>query len=502
MSQACISYSSLKDASSEAKQVSKKLDKYADNLNSQIYRKLNNYSGSYTTNIAQAKSNVNSKISDLRQRSRAYSTYSQDLLDLKEQCVSTDKAVKSNVSKLTASFKSANGIRDSKVQNTINYFLTSIGNSSSVGRWLGNKKDEFDSAKDYIKQSIEDWWDYEGGAELVKGLAIGVLEGVIAICAIVGAVLSGGALLVVIAGVVAGLIAFGNAVVNIKNEVAAYNTTKNGDPATGRRRSEVNTLQDYLRSSFVYGDNGEEYRYDPSKYAWAMGIDVVNFVCTAITLVDGIGKLVKTAYKWTTGSMANIKNLRIRDILTKDNFAAFKSKITSSISNGIADIKCAIHSGDFTKISEFVFDFGDDFLNNLKKGYTFETFAEDKKVKDFIKHGAGLVKNYSSITKTLVSDGISISNIVGTIGLKTIVLKNINIAETVTYRGGEGVFAYDIGSIKLTDITGKYGDIKKFYSSFSDIVGKFNENSSISVQIPSINIPDLSGINSINFQVA
>ena len=495
MAQACISYSSLKDASSEANRVAKKINTYAGNLESQVYKKLSNYNGQYTTNISQAKSNVNAKISALKDRSKAYSTYAQDLIDLKDQCVSTDKAVKSNVSRLTADFKSANGIKDSKVKNTLNYFLTSIGNSSSAGRWLGNKKDELGSAKDYVKQRIEDWWDYEGGAEVVKGVAIGVLEGVLAVCAIVASVLSGGAILVIIAGAVAGAIALVNAGVNIANEIAAYKSTKNGDPATGQRRSDVDSLQDYLRSSFFYGDDGENYKYDSKWHMIATGIDIVNFVCTAITIIDGAGELIKKAYKWTTGSMADIKNLRVRDILTKDNFVAFKSKIGQTFSNGFADIKHALELGDFSLIKETAINFGDDFLNNLKKGYTFEAFAEDKKAKDFIKHGAKLVKNYSTITKSLVSDGFSISNVIGNIGLQTIILKNIDIAEIVTYKGGGGVLSYDIGSIQLTDITGKFGDIGKLISGVSDIYGKLSESSNISIQIPEISIPKISGIN-------
>lgn len=499
MSQACISYSSIKNASSEASQVAKKLDKYANNLDSQIYKKLSNYSGSYTNNISQAKSNVNSKISDLRSRSKAYSTYSQDLLDLKDQCVSTDKAVKSNVSKLTASFKSANGIRDSKVENSINYFLTSIGNKTSVGRWLGNKKDEFDSAKEYIKQRIEDWWDYEGGAELVKGITIGVLEAVIAVCAIVGAVLTGGALWVVIAGVVAGVIALVNAGVNIANEVSAYNTTKNGDPATGKRRSDVNTVQDYLRSSFVYGDDGENYKYNSTLYEIATGIDVVNLLCTTITFVDGIGQLVKKAYKWTTGSMAEIKNLKIKDILTKDNFAAFKSKVLTTFKNGFSDIKCAIRSKEYTIVKEFLFDFGDDFLNNLKKGYSFKIFEEDRKFSSYLKHGAKLVKNYSSITKLFVKDGINFKSVVVSLGIETIAIKNMNIGEIVTYEGGGGVFAYDIDAIKLNDITDIPDDFNNLISDLGDL---FKGTSNISVSIPEINMPDLSGINDLRLLVA
>lgn len=50
MSTASISYSSLKDASSEAKAVAKKLDKYADSLYSNVYKKLNKYDGSWNSN--------------------------------------------------------------------------------------------------------------------------------------------------------------------------------------------------------------------------------------------------------------------------------------------------------------------------------------------------------------------------------------------------------------------------------------------------------------------
>lgn len=499
MSQVCISYGSLKDASSEAGQVAKKLNTYANHLDSQVYRKLNSYSGSYTENIAQAKSNISSKISDLRNRANAYSTYSNDLADLKDQCDSTDKAVRLNVSKLTAKFKSANGIRDSKVQNSINYLLTRIGNKTSAGRWIGNKKDEFNSGKDYIKQSIEDWWDYEGGAELIKGIAEGVLAAVIAIA---GVIISGGALAIIV-----GAIALAGAIVNICNEVAAYNATRNGDPATGRRRSDINSVQDYLRSTFIYDD--QDIKYDKDHYnEWyergALGIDVVNFVCQSAMIVDGIvdgiGNLTKNTYKWTTGSMADISNLRIRDILTRDNFTAFKSKIATSVADGFTDIKYAIRSGNFTKIKEFTFRFGDDFLNNLKKGYTFEIFAEDTKKADFVKHGASLVKNYASITKTFVSNGFNSRTIIGNI--ETIVVKNINIAEVVTYRGGQGPSAYDVNHIRLSDITGKFKDIKNLGANFGNVVGKLSEKSGISIQIPEINMPDLSGINSINIQIA
>ena len=498
MSQVCISYNSLIDASSEANSVAKKLEQYASNLNSQIYKKLDNYNGDCTTNVLQAKVFVNDKISELNYRAKSYRTYSEDLKGLSEECIRTDKAVRSKVSMLTSSFKQANGIKDSKVVNALNYYLTSIENSTAFGRWIGNKRDERDSRRAYIRQKLEDWWDYEGGAEFIKGVSIGILESVIALCGIVGA-FSAGSLIAIIAGVVAGAIALYNGYINIKNEFAAHNTTKNGDPATGRRRSEINTIQDYYRSSFYYGDDGEEYKYNPKLYAIANGIDVVNFVCTVITFIDGVGELIKKAYKWTTGSMAKIGDLRVKDILTKENFTSFKSKLV----NGIDDIRCAVKTCDLPKISEFVIDCGNDFINNLKKGYTFEIFAEDKKFTDFIKHGASLIKNYATISEKVISGGINFENLIGNIGIKRIVLNNINIANCVTYDGkGRGVFSYSTDTIKLTDVTGRVGDFWNSCSDFGDILEKLNSKSDISIEIPNVSVPKISGINSINVHIA
>ena len=494
MSQASISYGSLKDASSEASQVAKKLEKYADNLDTQIYKKLNNYSGSYTSNISQAKSNINVKITDLRSRSNAYSTYSQDLLDLKDQCVSTDKAVKSNVSTLTASFKNANGIRDSKVQNALNYFLTSIENKTSAGRWLSNKKDEFDSAKDYIKQSIEDWWDYEGGAELVKGVLVGVLEMAIAVVSIVAAVIafiSGGALIVLIAACIAGAIACVNGAVNIANEVAAYKTTHDGDPATGSRRSDVNTLQDYLRSSFIYGADGEDYKYDPTKYALATGIDIVNTVCTVIAVVESAGKLVKNCYQWATSTKVNMGNFKSLGLLfSKEGQTSFWTKAGSSINKGWHEVSTAVKMHDFqffpTTFKEFV---KTDFIVNMKK--TFCNF-------DNMKDGVSSTKQILSVGKNVIKDGIKFNNVVKDIVFPGITIMSINtISEGA---GGQMQFDFQNEHVTLDKVTGIVDKVCNkiiggvtFEASTidSDVLGKLSKSSIVSIAIPEIKIPNI-----------
>lgn len=131
---AAISYSSLNRAASSANAVAKRLTVYENNLNNSVYRKLNGYSGSYTGNIATAKSQTNAKITELRNKSQAYRNYANELGSLKEKCQSTDRAVRTMVSHLTATFKKANGIRNSSVENAINYLLTGLKNMTPADR--------------------------------------------------------------------------------------------------------------------------------------------------------------------------------------------------------------------------------------------------------------------------------------------------------------------------------------------------------------------------------
>ena len=83
--------------------------------------------------------------------------------------------MKTKVSNLTASFKSAHGIKDRKVINAISYFLTGVGNKTAAGRWLGDKRDLFRSGKKAMKSYIKEWYNYGGGKQLIKGVAASAL---------------------------------------------------------------------------------------------------------------------------------------------------------------------------------------------------------------------------------------------------------------------------------------------------------------------------------------
>ena len=496
MSTASISYSSLKDASSEAKAVAKKLDKYADSLYSNVYKKLNKYDGSWNSNVSTASSKTNAKISELRSEQSRYETYATDLIDLRDECKEVDKAVKSKVSSLTASFKEAHGIRNSKVENAISYFFTGLGNETAFGRWLGGKKDDFDSGMNYFKDSIKEWYNYEGGKELITGVLVGLLEVAIGVLAIVGAILSGGALLVVIAGVVGGIIAVANGVANIWNESKAYSSTKNGDPATGRRRSEINSWQDYLRSSFIFGDSGENYHYNEFYNGLATGIDIVNLACTVVTVVSSAGKLLKNGYKWATGNAAKVKDITLKQVFSKDTFTAFKGKF--------ADIKAAFQARGWASVKDLGGQMFKDFGRNLK-GEFFDFFETNG---DFNWKGAvSSIKNMLSIPKDILSDGFTISNI-GKIGLTSIVLPGltaftVNSVDGTIISGDGGQLQFDFtDKVTVNDITGLFEKGGKIGSSIGDltssdsvinvdVMDKLTNSCNINISIPEVYIPNI-----------
>ena len=480
MSTASISYSSLKDASNEAKAVAKKLDKYADSLYSNVYKKLNKYDGSWNSNVSTASSKTNAKISELRSEQSRYETYATDLIDLRDECKEVDKAVRSKVSSLTASFKEAHGIRNSKVENAISYFFTGLGNETAFGRWLGGKKDDIDSGLDYLKSSIKEWYNYEGGKEFIKGMLTVVLEVAIAIAGAVAAVatflagaLTFGAALVLAAALVGAAIALQDAWSNGKNEIAGYEARQNDDPATGKRRSDINSYSDYLRSSYMFGDDGETYHYNEFYNGLATGLEITSVVCSVITVINSCGKLLKNGFKWATGN----SSATFKEIFSKDGMTKLFSGIKTNLSNGLKDLGEAIKMGNLNIFKTALKDFGSDFLTNLKG-----EFLDFGSVKD----GASSVKHGLSLAKSFVNDGFDVGNIV-----EKVVLPSIGLAHVP---GGDSMIVVDDFYSIFDDINSKIIDSNVFSNDNminTDVLDKISSISSIDISIPTIHVPEI-----------
>lgn len=464
MSIASISYSSLKDASNEAKAVAKKLDKYADSLYSNVYKKLNKYDGSWNSNVSTAYSKTNAKISELHTEQSKYETYATDLIDLRDECKEVDKAVKSRVSSLTASFKEAHGIRNSKVENAISYFFTGLGNETAFGRWLGDKGDQFEAGKDYLKSLIKEWYNYEGGKEFIQGVLVAALEIAIAVIGII----TGTGILAIIAA----CIALAAGVVNLINEVVAVfqaGDPNRYDPARARRTRDINSVQDWLRTS----DNKTLHKI-------AGGIDLVNLICGISAVISGVGSLLKNGYKWATGSVDDLAKIEWKNVFSKNTFKQFGTKFV----NQFKDLKLGLKFGGWDFAKKLLLDFGSDFMNNLKTYFT----------------GNGLksVKASLGLTKDLIKDGITVKVV-----FKNIIAPAISTGQITNIKfddSGQGKIDFD--SIKVKDFYKIFDDMKSkviesdFWSSgdgdiSKSVMNKLSEISDINISIPEIHVPEI-----------
>ena len=483
MSTASISYRSLKNSSSESKSVAKKLDKYADSLYDDVIKKLNRYDGSWTSNLLAAKAKTNSKIEELRSEQRKYENYAEGLTDLRDECSRVDKAVKTKVSSLTASFKEAHGITNNVVVNTISYYFTSITNSSSVGRWVNNKTDAFEAKVAYHKQAIEDWYDYGGGKDLIKGSLVAALEiaiGVISIVSAVAAILAGGWTIALAAALVGGVIAAVNGAVNFRNEVRAYDATKNNDPATGKRRSKMDTLQDTLRT-------------ETDSQFWhtvATGIDVVNITCAVISIWSSGKELLQKGYKWATGSMDDISRIKLKDI--------FSRRFAESLGGKFSDFKVSLQYGGWDFAKECAKNMFKNAGSNLKyeyfKNHDLATAAANPKVGKAL-HLA-TVKANLKVGKALLKDGITLAGV-----LEFVVGPALTFGDytTATVKGGR--LSVNFGNISFGDFYGIFDDIgskvidsdlfKNSNLIDPSLLTELNSSIDINIAIPDSIIPEI-----------
>lgn len=483
MSELSVSYSSLKNASGEATDVAKKLRKYKDAIDDTIYKKLNKYDGEWTDNIYNARSAANRKMTALESKAQKYDSFASSLNTLRERCDSVDISVKNRISSLTASFKEHNGIRNSKIENAVSYFFTSIGNSTRAGRWVRDKKDEFRTKTNELKQRIKAWYGYEGGKEFIKGALIAALEIAIGLLSVVIAVLSGGALIVMIAGIVGGVIAVVNGVVNLVNEGRALHEAGD-DPALARRLSNEDSMQDVLRDGDITDEKNEGWlnNHVSTSRLIANGIDLVTFICTAIQVVDGAGKLLSKGYKWANGGTEGT----FKEIFSKDGF----SKIFSKIGESLKDFGRSFKTGSFTKFVTGLKDFGSDFLANLKSEYW--KFGGATSLDTF-----KTIKNICSISKDFLKDGLG--GEFGKFFCEDILYKGITVAHIDVPKGSyaDNITVDDFYSI-YDKISTKLVGSDLFKPEGIDInidmslLEKLSTSCDVNISIPDIQVPDIS----------
>lgn len=450
MSTAVISYSSLKQSATKAKETASKLDSYASALNSQVYQKLTACSWS-SGNLGSAQTLVSGKISLLEEKSAAFTDYSAALTELRDQCKKVDAAVKSRVSGLTASFKADHGISSNAVIDTISFLLTYADDQCVLFRAASNALDEVGSLCSYILQYREDWLDYEGGSDLIEAVRTLIISGVVAVCSFVialGAVSLSAPVLAIAAavvGVAAAAIGVFNVVVDFANECRAYyQTCCEEDPAYGQRLSDENTIQDVLRTETA----------SPELYALADGIDIFLAVSAIISAAKGLADFAKSTSGWISV-------------------------------NG----------------SSFTFD-PDDFVSALEQKYV--SGDSIKAVKNWGSLAQTMLSENFELYNTVTSGDYTISDLAEAAAddslLNTLIWSNLSVDAEVTYEDGTS----GAKTISLSSITGAIKSVEKIESSVESIydllfvddslfgeelLEKLSEISDIEIQVPDICIP-------------
>lgn len=437
----------LKEAADGAKKVSDKLSDYSDALNDDVYKKLNNYAGERTEDFNTALNSIREKIAQLDDDADKYTTYSADIDDLQQTCRAVDKDVAARVESLTGEFKTRNDITTNKFFDSINLLLTKVKNSTFIGRWLDDAVDWYNDCEDYLKECIEDWYQFQGGKEFVKGMTVAALELVIAVTGIVATVagiMAGGWTIAAVAALIGGAIATVNAVTNMINEgraLAGYGE----DPARAQRISKENSIQDTLRN---------ETHKNISMWDGIAGtLDAVQIVCAAVAFVDGI-KTCVTNWGGSNGMGSAIRN---------------------GAANAWNETKNAFRIKDFTNIRTAL-------QSNLST--TFQRNFLD--VSD-VEKGAKSVKNWGSLSKNIFTNINAIADGDFNKGNAWSAIKDITSMFTMgDYVNGSGdtkyVSAFD--TIKIP------GDL---YSIGKSTIQLFTSptKSSINISIPKNIMPDI-----------
>lgn len=487
MSAIAISYRSLDNASSEARDVSKRLDNYANSIERTVYNKLNNYNGEWTSNIRSASNSALSKVRELREEADSYSNYATDIKSVKDACKSVDKAVRSEVSDLTAKFKNANGIRNSWIENTFYFLVTKIDNANAITRWIDDGVDQIKAKTDSFLDKIEQWFDYEGGKELIINGLVAVLEVVLGVISVITAVsalvaaIAGGAILgivVAVAGIVSGVIATVNGIANLINEgMAYYQTNVKDNPAYGVRRSKVNSIQDWLRT-------------DTDSKFWhgvATAIDITDAICSTI---DMLGGFVENSYKWITGTDKSLDTLKMKDIFSKDTWNAFKGKITGGLKNSLDTFKSnfsgflkSIKEMKFSNITSGLKDIGNTFkdgMSDVFKGIKKADFSKFKMdVKNQFTDFMNSLKNHYFDFSKLDTASSSLENIKGTIesfsenGFKGVGDELYSEFFKSKVEDFDEKVADKFGLSKIRDFTQFLGDMKEKIGNLKDASGSF-----------------------------
>lgn len=319
MSVITIKYGDLEEASSYSKKLSQNLSGYADELSRKITSPINSLPGNDKRGYASgAAYSASRKISELRDKSNRFNSFSQKVDCFASNAQKADSTVASSIKRAASSYVGERSWWQGACDAIWNFLFVDIANSTDIGRTIS---DCVKSGWSYVTQTAEkvrDWFKHGDGKyiwNIVSGITAGVLAVVGAITAVAAAI-AGGPIIAVIIAIFAAAAAILGGVITIANSsVKIYNNAKalmSDDPGVSRYLGNIEGISDAV-DKYDMGDAEDNAK-------WETGADVVDktkLVCDTIGIIKGVTDLgaVKsditgriTGYKFNKNNiMTNIR---------------------------------------------------------------------------------------------------------------------------------------------------------------------------------------------------
>ena len=279
-----IDYDSLAKVATNASNLAKSAESYANDLTNKVLNKFSGISGGASTNTADAKYYVKAKISALKTKQSSYSGLSTQITTFIENAKRIDQEVEKMIANNQEKFLSKNEhLRIDDWKATLLNWLVDLKNSCPLFEIIGNALRDIGTAMSDMFANIKYWYKCEGGKEIVSFvLAIGgaiaavllfiasfPVSGFVAICAMIGAAITAV-----------------NAVVNIFTSYSAMKAARNDDPAWAKIYGKQDKLSDVLRQT-NFG-NGTLNRLS---YIGATVIDGVELFCDIVNIIHSVGQI-------------------------------------------------------------------------------------------------------------------------------------------------------------------------------------------------------------------
>ena len=298
-----LRYGDLSGAASEANKLANELGQYCDALSKKVQQKMYSVEGGMSSALNSADYYVNAKIKQLRTRennAHGLSVKTQTLLD-------TAKRVDQDVERMIttnqkAFFKKNPNLKSSRFTLALTAFWCDMKKVPLLG-WVIESWEQKFQALDQLYKALRYWYKCGGGEQLLTNvwdMVVKVGKAVLAVAALVLAIASGAALIVIIAFAILAVIAIVNARTNVYTSRQAIQAGS-ADPAMSKIYSERDTLAQVLRE-----ENFGDKTLNRLSNATATGIEALEVICTIVTIVNSISNIaknyssIKSSFRWIT----------------------------------------------------------------------------------------------------------------------------------------------------------------------------------------------------------